>query len=237
MYLRRCYRKKQNKRHAYWALVESYRTARGPRQRVVAYLGEMDEAGRIGVQQAAQPTVENPGLFETVDPEWVEVDLKRVRVECARQFGGVWLGYELLQRLELIQFLTEQLAMGREDIPWPTMAMVLVLARWCDPSSELHLAEQGYESMALADWLGVAVEKVNHDRLYRTLDRLLPHKDALEKHLKQRLGELFQIEYDLLLYDVTSTYFGAPGKAWRFQRVRFPHRQGASHLTGNRALG
>jgi len=207
MYLRRCYRKKQNKRHAYWALVESYRTARGPRQRVVAYLGEMDEAGRIGVQQAAQPTVENPGLFETVDPEWVEVDLKRVRVECARQFGGVWLGYELLQRLELIQFLTEQLAMGREDIPWPTMAMVLVLARWCDPSSELHLAEQGYESMALADWLGVAVEKVNHDRLYRTLDRLLPHKDALEKHLKQRLGELFQIEYDLLLYDVTSTYF------------------------------
>jgi len=97
--------------------------------------------------------------------------------------------------------------MGREDIPWPTMAMVLVLARWCDPSSELHLAEQGYESMALADWLGVAVEKVNHDRLYRTLDRLLPHKDALEKHLKQRLGELFQIEYDLLLYDVTSTYF------------------------------
>jgi len=207
MYLRRCYRKKQNKRHAYWALVESYRTARGPRQRVVAYWGEMDEAGRIGVQQAAQPTVEQPGLFETVDPEWVEVDLKRVRVECARQFGGVWLGYELLQRLELIQFLTEQLAMGREDIPWATMAMVLVLARWCDPSSELHLAEQGYESMALADWLGVAVEKVNHDRLYRTLDRLLPHKDALEKHLKQRLGALFQIEYDLLLYDVTSTYF------------------------------
>jgi transposase len=207
MYLRRCYRKKQNKRHAYWALVESYRTARGPRQRVVAYLGEMDEAGRIGVQQAAQPTVEQPGLFETVEPEWVDVDLKRVRVECARQFGGVWLGYELLQRLELIQFLTEQLAIGREDIPWATMAMVLVLARWCDPSSELHLAEQGYESMALADWLGVAAEKVNHDRLYRTLDRLLPHKDALEKHLKQRLGELFQIEYDLLLYDVTSTYF------------------------------
>lgn len=135
------------------------------------------------------------------------MDLKRVRVECARQFGGVWLGYELLQRLELIPFLTEQLAIGREDIPWATMAMVLVLGRWCDPSSELHLAEQSYESMALADLLGVPAEKVNHDRLYRTLDRLLPHKDALEKYLKQRLGELFQIEYDLLLYDVTSTYF------------------------------
>ena len=207
MYLRRCYRKKENKRHAYWALVESYRTTRGPRQRVVAYLGELDEAGRIGVRQAAQPRVEQSGLFEAVKPEWVEVDLKRVRVECARQFGGVWLGYELLQRLELIPFLTEQLAIGREDIPWATMAMVLVLGRWCDPSSELHLAEQSYESMVLADLLGVPAEKVNHDRLYRTLDRLLPHKDALEKYLKQRLGELFQIEYDLLLYDVTSTYF------------------------------
>ena len=207
MYLRRCYRKKENKRHAYWALVESYRTARGPRQRVVAYLGEMDEGGRIGVKQAAQPRVEQSGLFEAVNPEWVEVDLKRVRVECARQFGGVWLGYELLQRLELIRFLTEQLAIGREDIPWAAMAIVLVLGRWCDPSSELHLAEQSYESMALADLLGVPAEKVNHDRLYRTLDRLLPHKDALEKYLQQRLGELFQIEYDRLLYDVTSTYF------------------------------
>src|SRR5215469_8695214 len=143
VYLRRCYRKKENKRHAYWALVESYRTARGPRQRVVAYLGEMDEAGRIGVQQAAQPMAEQAGLFVAVKPEWVEVDLKRVRVECARQFGGAWLGYELLQRLELIPFLTEHLALGREEIPWATMAMVLVLGRWCDPSSELHLAEHG----------------------------------------------------------------------------------------------
>jgi hypothetical protein len=207
VYLRRCYRKKQNKRHAYWALVESYRTAGGPRQGVVAYLGEMDEAGRIGVQHAAQPKIEQANLFEKVEPQWVEVDLKRVRVECARQFGGVWLGYELLQRLELIQFLAEQLAMGRENIPWATMSIVLVLARWCDPSSELHWAEQGYESMALADLLGVPADKVNEDRLYRALDRILPHKDALEKHLKQRLGELFQIEYDLLLYDVTSTYF------------------------------
>jgi len=212
VYLRRCYRKKQKKRHAYWALVESYRTARGPRQRVVAYLGEMDEAGRIGVQHAAQAKVEQANLFEKVEAEWVEVDLKRVRVQCARQFGGVWLGYELLQRLELIPFLAEQWASGREDIPWATMSMVLVLARWCDPSSELHLAEQGYEGMALADVLGVPADKVNEDRLYRALDHLLPHKNALEKHLKQRLGELFQIEYDLLLYDVTSTYFEGEAK-------------------------
>ena len=194
--------------------MESFRTGRGPRQRVVAYLGEMDQAGRIGVQQAAQPgAIEQRGLFETVEPEWVEVDLKRVRVECGRQFGGVWLGYELLRRLDVIPFLNEQVALGREDIPWATMAMVLVLARWCEPSSELHLAEQGYESMALADLLGVPAEKVNHYRLYRALDRLLPHKPALEKHLKQRLGELFQIEYDLLLYDVTSTYFEGQAEA------------------------
>lgn len=212
MYLRRCFRRQGNKRYAYWALVESYRTARGPRQRVVAYLGEMDEAGRIGVQQAAQAGPQQSGLFATAEAQWVEVDLKRVRVESARQFGGVWLGYELLRRLELIPFLSEQLALGREDIPWATMSLVLVLARWCDPSSELHLAEHGYESMALADLLGVAAEKVNHHRLYRTLDRLLPHKEALEKHLKQRLGELFQIEYDLLLYDVTSTYFEGEAK-------------------------
>jgi transposase len=212
VYLRRCYRKKQNQRHAYWALVESYRTARGPRQRVVAYLGEMDEAGRIGVQQAAQAQIEQTHLFEKVQAAWVEVELKRVRVECARQFGGVWLGYELLQRLGLIKFLAEQLAIGREDIPWATMSLVLVLARWCDPWSELHLAEQGYESMALADLLGVPAEKVNEDRLYRALDHILPHKDGLEKHLKQRLGELFQMEYDLLLYDVTSTYFEGQAK-------------------------
>ena len=161
----------------------------------------MDEGGRIGVQQAAQPELEQPNLFDQVEPQWVEVGLKRVRVECARQFGGVWLGYQLLQRLGLIESLAEQLAIGREDIPWATMSMVLVLARWCDPSSELHLAEQGYESMALADLLGVPADKVNHDRLYRTLDRILPHKDALEKHLQQCLGELFQIEYDRCFWE------------------------------------
>lgn len=212
MYLRRCYRKKQNKRHAYWALVESYRTARRPRQRVVAYLGEMDEAGRIGVQQAAQSGALQTDLFKTVEPEWVEVDLKRVHVECACQFGGIWLGYELLQRLQLIQFLTEQLAIGREDLPWATMAMALVLARWCQPSSELYLAEQATRPWPWLTCWEYRAEKINHPRLYRTLDQLLPHKEALEKHLKQRLGEPFQIEYDLLLYDVTSTYFEGEGE-------------------------
>jgi len=208
MYVRRCYRRKDGKRHAYWALVESYRTARGPRQRVVAWLGGMDEQGRLGVKRCAErQTAHQPGLFEAAEPEWVEVDLKGVRVERSRKFGGPWLGLELLRRLELDQWLEQRLPGGREEIPWAVMARVLVLGRLCDASSELHLAEHFYESSALADLLGVPADKVNDDRLYRALDALLPHKPALEKHLKERLGELFELDYDLLLYDVTSTYF------------------------------
>ena len=92
MYLRRCYRKKEGKRHGYWALVESYRSSRGPRQRVVAYLGEMDAAGRLGIHQqaAGAVAVAQRGLFRDVEPQWVEVDLKRIAVERKRAFGGPW---------------------------------------------------------------------------------------------------------------------------------------------------
>jgi len=209
MYLRRCYRQKDGKRHGYWALVESYRTSRGPRQRVVAYLGEMDAAGRLGLhQQAAGPAaLAQRRLFEDVEPQWVEVDLKRIAVERKRAFGGPWLGLQLCRRVGLVDFIKRTLATGKEEIPWPVMAQILILARLCNPSSELHIAEHFYESSALSDLLGVAAEKVNEDRLYRALDQLLPHKEALEKHLKDRLGELFELDYDLLLYDVTSTYF------------------------------
>ena len=209
MYLRRCYRNKDGKRHAYWALVESYRTARGPRQRVVAWLGELNEQGRLGVRRSASQseTVYQRCLFEDSEPEWIEVDLKRVAVERTRRFGGPWLGLELLRRLEMETFIAAAMSGGREEIPWAVMAMVLVLGRLCDPSSELHLAEQVYDSSAMSELLGVPIEKVNEDRLYRALDRLLPHKEALEHHLKRTLGELFPLDYDLLLYDVTSIYF------------------------------
>ena len=208
MYLRRCYRTKDGKRHAYWALVESYRTARGPRQRVVSWLGQMDSQGRLGVRQAALgSTGFQQDLFEDRQPQWVEVDLKRVTVERSRHFGGAWLGLELCRRLGLIEFLDRTIPTGHEDIPWPVMALVLVLGRLGDPSSELHLAEHSFASSALGELLGIPAGKVNEDRLYRALDKLLPHKKALEKHLKERLGELFSLDYDLLLYDVTSTYF------------------------------
>jgi len=200
--------------------VESYRTARGPRQRVVAWLGELDEQGRLGVKQCAEPAGggEQRNLFEKTKPEWIEVDLERVAVERSRKFGGVWLGFELLRRVGLTEFLAATLPVGREDVPWGVMAMVLVLGRLCDASSELRLAEQIYASTALDEVLGVPPEKVNEDRLYRALDRLLPHKEALEKHLKQRLGELFALDYDLLLYDITSTYF--EGEAERNEQAQ-----------------
>jgi Transposase DDE domain len=207
MYVRRCYRTKHGKRHGYWALVESYRTARGPRQRVVAYLGEVDAHGRMPLPPAEGAQVYQQQLYETREPQWVEVDLRHVRVERTREFGGPWLGFTLLQRLDLPRFLEQVLPQARVDIPWPTMALVLVLGRLCAPSSELHLAEHFYEASALADLLGVPATKVNEDRLYRALDQLLPHKAALEQHLTHRLGELFAVRYDLLLYDVTSTYF------------------------------
>jgi len=213
MFLRPCYRKKNGKRHAYWALVESYRTARGPRQRVVAYLGQVEESTRRGVHRAAGKSKERQtSLFDPSEPAYVEIDANRVRVERCLDFGIPWLALQLLRKLELIDFLEEIMSSGREEISWPMMAAVLVLCRLCRPSSELHIAEHLYEDTAIADLLGVPAEKVNDDRLYRALDKLLVHKEALEILLKHRMGSLFDLEYDLLLYDVTSTYFEGEAK-------------------------
>jgi len=96
---------------------------------------------------------------------------------------------------------------GREDVPWPTVAAILAVARFCEPSSELHIEDTWYRRTALDDLLGIAPDQVHTDRLYAGLDQLLPHKEAVERHLKGRLGDLFDLRYDLLLYDITSTYF------------------------------
>ena len=215
MFLRPCYRVKDGKRHAYWALVESFRSERGPRQRVVAYLGQLDESGRLGVQQAAEenPRDRQQTLFDETQPRWVEVNASAVRVERCRQFGGPWLTLELIRQLGLHEFLKRTLPAGREDVPWSLTALILIVARLCEPSSELYIAEHFYRQTALAELLGVPVEKVDDNRLYRGLDGLLPHKRALEVFLKERFGELFGIEYDLLLYDVTSTYFEGQANA------------------------
>ena len=214
MFIRPCFRKVKGKRQAYWALVESYRTARGPRQRTVAWLGRLKESERAGVQRAAEGSEKSPytqlQLFDhegKPEPEWVEVDAANVRVENQLEFGGAWLALELIHRLRLDELFENVLPRGKEDIAWAKIATILVICRLCRPSSELHIAEHYYQSTALPDLLGVPAAKVNHQRLYRALDQLLPHKEALESHLKNRLGTLFALDYDLLLYDVTSTYF------------------------------
>src|SRR5690606_1562005 len=109
--------------------------------------------------------------------------------------------------LDLHTFLRRTIPRGKEQIPWSVMAQILVICRLCNPSSELHIAEHYYRETALHELLGVSPEAVYEERLYRALDALLPHKEELEKHLKNKLGELFGLSYDLLLYDVTSTYF------------------------------
>lgn len=223
MFIRQYTKHENGTRVAYWALVQAYRTERGPRQRVVAWLGKLDEAGRLGVRNAAESahqTGHNNSLASHAqqrflfdddarppEPQWVEVNARGVRVENIRGFGGPWLALELIRRLKLDEFLERAMPAGNAAIPWSLSSLILVIARLLEPSSELHTAEQWYPKTALPELLGIPEKHVDDNRLYRTLDQLLPHKEALETHLKNRLGELFNLEYDLLLYDVTSTFF------------------------------
>jgi len=212
MYLRHTTRRKDGKVHTYWQLVRSVRVGRTVVQQTVAHLGELDAQGRArakALARAIMGTREQPDLFTSSDDreEAIPVRLNRIRLERGRTFGDVWLGWTLWRALRLDELLERVLAPGREAVPWATMAAVLVLARLCEPSSELHIAEEWYRRTALEDLLALPATLVNDDRLYRALDRLLPHKPALEQHLVARLGELFALDYDLLLYDVTSTYF------------------------------
>lgn len=211
MYLRHTTRRKDGKVHKYWRLVRSVRVGRKVIQQTVAQLGELDAEGRARAKALARAITgerEQPDLF-AVDPadEAIPVRLKRIRLERGRAFGDVWLGWTLWRALKLDEVLARLVPEGRESVPWATMAAVLVLARLSEPSSELHIAETWYRGTALEDLFGLPAALVNADRLYRALDQLLPHKDALQQHLVARLGELFALDYDLLLYDVTSVYF------------------------------
>lgn len=244
MYLRHTTRQKNGKRHVYWQLVRSVRHGRKVVQQTVAELGELDAQGRARAQALARSisgdiaTCAQRHLFEADDAlEAVPVKLGKVRLERSRAFGAVWLGWLLGRALKLDELCRELMPPGRESAAWGEVAAILVIGRLCEPSSELHVAEQWYRTTALEDLLEIPAESIYDERLYRTLDRLLPHKEAIEQHLVARFGELFALDYDLLLYDVTSTYFGAPGQAWRFQRVRFPHRQGiAAHRKSSLGL-
>ena len=172
MYIRKKTRIKDGKRHDYWALVESYRTERGPRQLTVAWLGELDKAGRLGVASAAGGKRGfQSHLFEKgPEPERVKINANGVRVKNIKDFGRPWLCMELISRLHLDEFFTEHLPGGREHIAWSKMALVLVICRLCRPSSELHIAEHLFEETALADLLGIPSKMMNEDRLYRALE-------------------------------------------------------------------
>ena len=220
MFLRRHKRKKNGETYEYWTLVESVRTARGPRQRTVATIGKLpglDEETRVGWEHIVdildgrvrqrdflKPTEPDP-------PEWATVDIKGMSVERLRRFGDVYLGLALWRRLGLDRFFNDSMESGHEEIPWATMACILSLARFCAPSSELQIADFWYGKTALEDLLGVAAEKIYDQRLYRGLDALLPLKDNIFRHLQKTYGEMFGTTFDILLYDITSTYFEGAG--------------------------
>jgi len=217
MYLRHTVRRKDGKVHRYWTLVRSVRVGRRVIQQTVARRGELDEHGRLAARAFARRLIgapEQARLFDDgSDDLTVPVRLKGLRVERSRQFGDVYLALALWRGTGLEDLCERLLPVGKESVPWPKMAAVLVAARLCEPSSELHIGEDWYRRTALPDLMQLDAAEVNKDRLYRALDHLLGHKAALEAHLSRRCGELCAVENDVLLYDVTSTYFEGQAEA------------------------
>ena len=217
MFLRPNHRSKDGKDHTYWSLVETVRTADGPRQRTLCYLGELNSSAQARWLRTVevfneQGEAEQLKLFPSQveppanDPQVARVLLHKVRRERTRQFGACYLGLEMWKRLELDRFFEVAIDAQEADVPWSRVAAVLAINRLCAPGSELSIEERWYPSTALDDLLGIEEGKINDTRLYRCLDRILPHKTKLERHLKERYGELFGAEFDVLLYDLTSTY-------------------------------
>jgi transposase len=219
MFLRRYQRTKQGKTHTYYALVESVRTAAGPRQHIIAHLGELNHDqerrwqrtvvfyNRQGDAQQLRLFPDDKHIPLPDDPDVVRVRLSRVGWTNARRFGDVWLARWLWQFLGLDDIVGRHVPQGKETVAPADIVAIEVINRLCQPCSEFALAEHWYQATALEDLLGVPDAAVTKDRLYRTLDQLLKAQDKIESDLKERLGTLFQLDYDLLLYDLTSTYF------------------------------
>jgi transposase len=217
MFLRPNYRAKDGKDHIYWSLVETVRTVDGPRQRTLCYLGELNGSAQARWLKSVevfneQGEAEQLKLFFSQveppadDPQVARVLVNRVRLERTRQFGACFLGWELWKQFGLDGFYEQVIDGEAAEVPWSRVAAVLTINRLCAPGSELAVEERWYPSTALDDLLEIEEGKINDTRLYRCLDRILPHKTKLEQHLKQRYGELFGAEFDVLLYDLTSTY-------------------------------
>jgi hypothetical protein len=193
MFLKRLERRKNGKGHTYWALVESVRTAKGSRHRVVAYLGGLKKSEQSGWAQLcrqlnaeerpSRSLFDPPHYDDPEDDEPVLVKLKDTHLDRLRDFGDVWLALGLWRLLELDVLLSKWMPAGNEAVAWPTMAAILTLARFCEPSSELHIEDTWYRRTALDDLLGVRVEQVHTRRLYEGSDAVLPHKEAIEKYM------------------------------------------------------
>jgi hypothetical protein len=217
MYLRANHREKDGKRHTYWSLVETVRTPDGPRQRTLCHLGEWNDSAQgrwlktIEVFNEAGDRHQLKLFPADVTPppddaEVAQVLVQRVRLERARQLGPSLLGLTLWRQLQLDAFFEAHVDHKPAAVPWSRIAAVLAINRLCAPGSELAIEERWYPTTALDDLLHIPDGKINDSRLYRALDQILPHKTALERHLRTRYGELFAAEFDVLLYDLTSTY-------------------------------
>ena len=218
MFLRRYHRTKNGKKHVYFALVESVRTDAGPRQRIVAHLGELNHDQEERWQRTVvfynrQGQAQELRLFpDDSTPFPDDANVVRVRLDTigwsnGRGFGDIWLARWLWQLLELDKIIACHVPQDKETVAPADIVAIEVINRLCQPCSEFALAEHWYAATGLEDLLGVPDAVVTKDRLYHTLDQLLAAQEKIENALKERLGTLFQLDYDLLLYDLTSTYF------------------------------
>jgi transposase len=224
MYLRFARRRKDGKEHRYWSIVESKRCAGGRVvQRPVLYLGEINDGQREAWCRQIEAFDEANGrhrqlaLFpaERTVPDYakgfgVQVRLDAMELHRPRQWGACWLACHLYEQLQLDRFFAPLLPNSREGTSWQHILQTLVCYRLIDPGSEWRLHRQWFEQSAMADLLGEDYGLVAKNALYRCLDKLLPHKAALFSHLRARWQDLFAAKFDVLLYDLTSTYFESP---------------------------
>ncbi len=217
MFLRCNRRVKDGKAHEYWNVVENRRLSDGRVvQRQVLYLGEINasqrEAWRKTIEVHDEGTRRQVALFPAGsmpadDVDALGVRLNELRLERPRQWGACWLALDLWQQLELDSFWRPRLRPSREGTPWLQVLKTLVAYRLIDPGSEWRLHRHWFDASAMADLLNADFALAEKNTLYRCLDRLVEHKDDLFKFLCRRWGELFDAKFDVLLYDLTSTYF------------------------------
>lgn len=219
MFLRRYRRTKNGKEHFYYALVESVRTDAGPRQKVIAYLGELNYDqerrwqrtcvfyNREGEAQQLRLFPDDDDAPLPDDPDVVRVRLSSVGWTNGRRFGDVWLARWLWHYVGLEEIIARHVPQGKETVRPTDVVAIEVINRLCQPCSEFALAEHWYAATGLEDLLGIPDSAITKDRLYRTLDCLRAAQRKIEDDLKGNLGMLFQLDYDLLLYDLTSSYF------------------------------